>query len=627
MKKLLAILLSVLMMLNFMSVFTLAEEETEQEEFDTVTDTGYTDTVDSEYEEAVQEITDLGIMHGYPDKTFRAKENITRAEFAVIVTRLMVIDHIAKATQPQQLYTDVEEDYWAAREIQLVTEKKYITGVGNSAFMPEEHITGEQAVKILVEALGYGDKAERKGGWTIGYMAVGAELGLVKDINFAGEKLTRGQAAQMLLSALYTDNSDGKTLLSMLGERIYYVSPNGSDSNPGTEEKPWKTLKKAANTMQAGSTAIFEDGTYLEDNVTTFRYSGREGAPITIKARNKHGAVIKYTKALRLLAKLRIAPDQSHINIRDFHFTQEETAKESDAGKTSDILLRCSGSYCEITGNKCTNVYEEGIKLSSASHVIVDGNIVLDTAHEGVDSMRSSWCVIRNNQFIDCGRVGMMIKGNTNNTLVYNNIVRADTKPMTLEAVVIGGSADGDLIKGKDVGFELYSSMFYNNVVIAAKEGLIPVAYYFQGAKDSHAFNNIAIGADIAFALKNANGLRTGWEWDPINLNPVIRNNIIVNCKEGIKFVDEPVNPTIENNLYYKVEIGNKLGGSIADPKFVDLLSDWHLQSGSPAINAGAEVPSEIVSCFDGEIVKIDLVDFDGNPRDEQWDIGIYNAE
>ena len=220
-----------------------------------------------------------------------------------------------------------------------------------------------------------------------------------------------------------------------------------------------------------------------------------------------------------------------------------------------------------------------------------------------------------------------MIKGNTNNTLVYNNIVRNDTASMMIAGVTIGGSSDGNLIKGKDVGYQLYSSLFYNNIVISAKQGLIPIAYYFMGTKDSYAFNNLSIGADVGISLVNSNGLQTGWEWDPINLNPVIKNNIVVDAKEGIRFEDDPVNPTIENNLYFKVNKGAKIGGSVADPKFVNILNDWHLQKGSSAINAGAELPEEIVSCFDGATVKVDLVDFDGNPRDEKWDIGIYNAQ
>lgn len=45
----------------------------------------------------------------------------------------------------------------------------------------------------------------------------------------------------------------------------FYVSKNtGSDANPGTKEKPWRTIQKAANEMPAGSTAFVLAGEYPE---------------------------------------------------------------------------------------------------------------------------------------------------------------------------------------------------------------------------------------------------------------------------------------------------------------------------------------------------------------------------
>ena len=36
----------------------------------------------------------------------------------------------------------------------------------------------------------------------------------------------------------------------------YYVSPSGSDSNPGTLQMPFKTIQKAAGIMLAGETCF-----------------------------------------------------------------------------------------------------------------------------------------------------------------------------------------------------------------------------------------------------------------------------------------------------------------------------------------------------------------------------------
>lgn len=46
--------------------------------------------------------------------------------------------------------------------------------------------------------------------------------------------------------------------------KVYYVSPRGSDSNPGTSVLPFKTLSKAASVVVAGDTVYVRAGTYRE---------------------------------------------------------------------------------------------------------------------------------------------------------------------------------------------------------------------------------------------------------------------------------------------------------------------------------------------------------------------------
>src|SRR5258707_13443854 len=44
----------------------------------------------------------------------------------------------------------------------------------------------------------------------------------------------------------------------------YYVSTAGSDSNPGTETAPWRTVQHAADIARAGSTVNVRGGIYEE---------------------------------------------------------------------------------------------------------------------------------------------------------------------------------------------------------------------------------------------------------------------------------------------------------------------------------------------------------------------------
>lgn len=89
--------------------------------------------------------------------------------------------------------------------------------------------------------------------------------------------------------------------------KFYYVSPSGSDHNPGTEREPFRTVQKARDTIRTlnslpdgGVTVILEDGEYPQDEPILFtpQDSGTEKAPIVYRARRSGKAVITGGKAI-----------------------------------------------------------------------------------------------------------------------------------------------------------------------------------------------------------------------------------------------------------------------------------------------------------------------------------------
>jgi hypothetical protein len=62
----------------------------------------------------------------------------------------------------------------------------------------------------------------------------------------------------------------------------YYVSVNGSDSNPGTQALPWRTIQKGANTAVAGDVVNVAPGKYGE--LVTTAAHGNSTAPVTFRA-------------------------------------------------------------------------------------------------------------------------------------------------------------------------------------------------------------------------------------------------------------------------------------------------------------------------------------------------------
>ena len=63
---------------------------------------------------------------------------------------------------------------------------------------------------------------------------------------------------------------------------VYFVSPAGSDSGPGTATQPWKTLTKAASSVAPGDVVRVAPGTYKERLRTSAK--GTASSPITLLA-------------------------------------------------------------------------------------------------------------------------------------------------------------------------------------------------------------------------------------------------------------------------------------------------------------------------------------------------------
>ena len=71
----------------------------------------------------------------------------------------------------------------------------------------------------------------------------------------------------------------------------YYVSPDGDDSNPGTEDEPWQTLDKAGDSAELGDKVLFMEGVYKAPLFP--QNSGTENAWITFKGMEGHEVIIE----------------------------------------------------------------------------------------------------------------------------------------------------------------------------------------------------------------------------------------------------------------------------------------------------------------------------------------------
>lgn len=74
--------------------------------------------------------------------------------------------------------------------------------MGDGTFKPDEYITYQQAIKMIVSALGYSVVAERNGGYPHGYTITGVNLGITPDKASVTETADKGEILIMLNKAL-----------------------------------------------------------------------------------------------------------------------------------------------------------------------------------------------------------------------------------------------------------------------------------------------------------------------------------------------------------------------------------------------------------------------------------------
>ena len=193
-KKTLAVVLAFAMILGMSAISTLA----------------YTDVAEGTVvSEAVTILSNLEILKGYEDGTFKPAETVTRAQMAAIICRVLGYEDQAQSSMGSTVFDDVAADHWASGYINVAQAQQIINGYGNGKFGPEDKVTYEQAVKMIVAALGYDLAAQSKGGYPTGYLAVASAKGITKNANGrVGDAAARSTIAVLAYNSLEVELMD-----------------------------------------------------------------------------------------------------------------------------------------------------------------------------------------------------------------------------------------------------------------------------------------------------------------------------------------------------------------------------------------------------------------------------------
>ncbi|MFD2706331.1 5'-nucleotidase C-terminal domain-containing protein [Salibacterium lacus] len=118
---------------------------------------GYSDVQESDtHFEAIQSLSDQGIIQGYEDGTFGQWEDVKRQHAAVMLAEAADAPVPDNVEQILNQYEDVDIDHMYADEIAAVTEAGIFRG-NNGEFNPSASITRQQTASVLVPALNLGE--------------------------------------------------------------------------------------------------------------------------------------------------------------------------------------------------------------------------------------------------------------------------------------------------------------------------------------------------------------------------------------------------------------------------------------------------------------------------------------
>lgn len=378
----------------------------------------------------------------------------------------------------------------------------------------------------------------------------------------------------------------------------YYVATTGNNSNPGTEDKPWRTITYAVAAMVAGDTTFVRGGTYSTEGTIRFKRTGTATAPIRLLNYPGESPLIDYV--------------------------------DQQVGDTVTVLHAAGQNvamgYLTIEGFEIKNGYD-GIKFYGMHNSVIRRNWIHDNINQGILGIGGHHNLFERNIISHNGNFPACAAG-------------AKTKIGT----TICNQTHGLYMHGDS--YTITNNIIYDNLAVGIQQNGSPTSAY---SPTKHAGPEFAGGSNwiIAHNVSAYHSYGPGiLLWGSLSNNIRIENNILFENQQASRSISGQgvfftgmggTGVTIRNNLCYASGSGgiNCLGVTgategvnytqsgnvvnVSDPAFVNAPAtvpaspNFALTVRSPAIDAGLPLAT----------VRID---FNGapRPRGRAPDIGAY---
>ena len=247
MKKFLSLVLALVMTASLVTVSAGAKE--------------FKDDKDVTYDEAVAVISEVGVVDGYTDGTFKPSDTLTRGAAAKIICNLILGPTTAAELHADTApYKDVPVSNVFSGYIAYCAKEGIISGYADGSFRPAGTLTGYAFMKMLLGALGYDSKNEGYTGanWSIAVakqaIGIGLNAGLTEEFNGV-DFVTREEAALYAFNTLKATMVDYEQKITTNINGVEVVISQG-------EEKPvtWSEgINKDGNIKRDGFVQFAEE--------------------------------------------------------------------------------------------------------------------------------------------------------------------------------------------------------------------------------------------------------------------------------------------------------------------------------------------------------------------------------
>jgi len=89
----------------------------------------------------------VGLVEGYPDGTFKPERTLTRAELATLLVRAKGL--AIPERKAQRIFKDVKDDHWAAKYIEVAQKAGLVEGYPDRTFRPNNKISKVEGIAVL----------------------------------------------------------------------------------------------------------------------------------------------------------------------------------------------------------------------------------------------------------------------------------------------------------------------------------------------------------------------------------------------------------------------------------------------------------------------------------------------